>query len=160
MIKLSTVLFFLISGLAFSKNNHREQNSIRFNEKPLPPVEGTMPIERKEEKVVLNYDTLLEGKALYKINCSICHGMDGSGDSLPVRRGLTKPKPLSERELDGKDFEYYEALIREGAPRMPAFKKKLTKSEREKVTHYVLALRLSRKIDINKLDAADREKLP
>ena len=146
--------------MAFAQKNHREQNSIRFNEKPLPPVEGTIPVSRPEEKVLLNRETLLEGKRLYKVNCSICHGIDGSGDSLPVRRGLTRPKPLYERDLDNIDFTYYEDVILEGMSRMPAFKRKLTKAQREKVIHYVLALRLSRKIEIRTLDEGDREKLP
>lgn len=160
MIKLSIVLIFLCSSWAWGQKNHREQISIRFNERPLPPVEGTIPIERKSEKVVLTRDTLVEGKELYKINCSICHGIDGSGDSLPVRRGLTRPAPLQVGNFDQKDFEYYETTIREGLPRMPAFKRKLTKSQREKIIHYVLALRLSRKIEMSKLDPEDREKLP
>lgn len=151
MIRPSSVLIFLLlSGC----NNHREQPAFRFHEKPLAPLHGTVPIKDKVQALKITRGHLLLGQKLFNRNCALCHGLDGSGDSLPVRRGLTRPDPLYEKDL----ANIYD-VITHGIGRMPSFRRKLTPEERQMVVAYVEALRLSRRFPAEKLDEFDKEKL-
>ena len=121
---------------------------------PLAPVAGTEPIKTEEKEVKITRAHLEKGQLLYNRNCAVCHGLDGSGDSLPVRRGLTKPDPLYE-----KDVQDLYAVITNGIGRMPSFRRKLNVQERKFVVAYVEALRMSRRFPVNKLDESDKEKV-
>ncbi|WP_408098987.1 c-type cytochrome [Peredibacter sp. HCB2-198] len=118
------------------------------------PIEGTIAIKEEIKPLKITRESLLLGQTLYNRNCALCHGFDGSGDSLPVRRGLTRPDPLFEKELP----DLYE-VVTHGIGRMPAFKRKLTQSERQMVVAYVEALRLSRRFPMEKLDDSDKERV-
>lgn len=118
------------------------------------PIEGTIPQKQEAKTLKITRKRLLIGQALYNRNCALCHGFDGSGDSLPVRRGLTKPDPLYE-----KDIANLYDVVTNGIGRMPAFKRKLTENERQMVVAYVEALRLSRKFPVENLDEKDKERL-
>ena len=118
------------------------------------PIEGTVSIKEDVRPLKMTRKRLLMGQTLYNRNCALCHGFDGSGDSLPVRRGLTKSDPLYEKELPN----IYD-VITNGIGRMPPFRRKLTPNERQMVVAYVEALRLSRRFPIEKLDESDKERL-
>ena len=118
------------------------------------PVEGTMAIKDEIKPLKITKRRLWVGQKLYNRNCALCHGFDGSGDSLPVRRGLTKSDPLYDKELPN----LYD-VITNGVGKMPAFKRKLTPNERQMVVAYVEALRLSRRFPVEKLDEQDKERV-
>ena len=122
------------------------------------PVEGTvargyMPYEYKgnpegagqflvnpadQSEVVLN-----QGKKLYNIYCTACHGTYGDGDGSVVTRaagkGLKPPSLHSSKLKEWPDGRIYH-VISEGQNVMPGYAKQILADERWSVVHYVRAL--------------------
>lgn len=160
MQKLINFTSLMLLSLTACNVNHRAQSSYRPNEgnSAMTPVEGTAYQREDESRPTLTKKGLQRGQALYTTNCVVCHGHDGRGDSIAVRRGLTPPDSLHEGQLDGKGEPYFYEVVTNGLGRMPAFRRKLTSEERWLVAAYVEALRLSKNMPIKELAPMDREK--
>ena len=79
------------------------------------------------------------GKALFSINCAMCHGVS-SVERGPVGRKLKPPPPGLDRELvrDRTDAHIFKAVTF-GFGRMPSFKDRLTGQERWELVNYLRA---------------------
>lgn len=77
------------------------------------------------------------GKALFAINCAICHGQAPTQSGL-VGRKLSPPPPGLDRDLvqDRSDSHIFNAVTF-GFGRMPAFKGKLSPQERWELVNYL-----------------------
>jgi len=77
------------------------------------------------------------GRALFTINCAMCHGQT-SAERGPVGSKLKPPAPALEQTLvhDRSDVHIYRA-ISIGFGRMPPFRDKLTQQERWDVINYL-----------------------
>jgi len=73
----------------------------------------------------------LAGDALYKKNCKVCHGNDGT-------RGFMGAKNLKLSNMETGDII---RQIRDGKSPMPSFKKKFTEEELAVLADYVKSLR-------------------
>lgn len=78
------------------------QPNFRAMEDPLPPPEGSVPIQgevyasgtgRLENPVPLTDSSIARGKELYDIHCALCHGPQGKGDGT-VAAYLQEKKPV------------------------------------------------------------------
>ena len=87
-------------------------------------------------------DVLKKGAALYNSFCAGCHGPKGLGDGPYVDRKDTANRPanlaLSEN-LEGVVF--YKIWNGRSAPKMPAFKRQLTRDDAWALAAYVISLR-------------------
>ena len=160
MLKRFSAIILLTLLSLVSCDNHRFQSSYRFNEETRLPVEGTIAIPLEEKPFVLNKETLVKGRHLFEVNCVVCHGYDGSGNSVAVKRGLSAPDSLHEKELDSKNESYYEDMMTNGIGTMPSFRRKLSMNERKSVAAYIKALRLSRRLLYSQLDPEDQKEFP
>lgn len=87
---------------------------------------------------------LEEGKALYEVNCGLCHGNKGDGLGYLVREdgGKYPAAPanfLLEEHLLASNGRYYHAIMH-GRNLMGAYKDKLSYEERWNVIHYIRSL--------------------
>lgn len=111
----------------------------------VPPV-GSVPVsgretvsEESEPKNPLQAipGELTGGKALFAINCAMCHGIaqDKPG---PVGNKLSPPPPVLDHQLvrERSDSHIYKAITF-GFGRMPPFKGKLTATERWQLVNYL-----------------------
>jgi mono/diheme cytochrome c family protein len=104
----------------------------------------TIPDGAATEKTPLSQtpDVLKKGAALYNSFCAGCHGPKGLGDGPYVDRKDTANRPanlaLSEN-LEGVVF--YKIWNGRSAPKMPAFKRQLTRDDTWALVAYVISLR-------------------
>jgi len=75
-----------------------------------------------------------QGGTVFNGNCSICHGMDGTGS--PTGKSLNVPD-LRSRKVQALSNAALMGYIREGKGSMPAFKGELTAPQIAEVTTYV-----------------------
>ena len=78
------------------------------------------------------------GKAQFKSHCVECHGESGKGDGPDAMMYTPEPADLTDAKMmkwmtDGEIFY----IISEGHKPMPAFKDKLTETQRWQVVHFV-----------------------
>lgn len=86
---------------------------------------------------------LARGQERYGIYCSMCHGLDGSGQGIVVKRGLVPPPTYHQDRIrhmpDGQIF----ATIENGVRNMPAYGPTVPTHDRWAIVAYVRALQLS-----------------
>ncbi|MEK6207510.1 MAG: cytochrome c [Chloroflexota bacterium] len=88
-----------------------------------------------------NPATVAAGRALYQANCAICHGPKGLGDGAAAQTLNPKPFNLQIHVPQHAPGEIY-YWISEGIQftAMPAWKDKLTETERWEIVRYLQAL--------------------
>jgi mono/diheme cytochrome c family protein len=107
---------------------------------------GSVPVSGREaageesgklNPVPSNAASLAQGKALFAINCAMCHGAT-SAQRGPVGLKLAPPPPGLDRSMvQGlSDPEIFQALTL-GFGRMPPFRDKLTAAERWSLVNYL-----------------------
>jgi mono/diheme cytochrome c family protein len=97
---------------------------------PLPTHHPTAPPTRQPAA---------SGAALYKSNCAMCHGTDGSASTgWGKAMGL---KPLSSPEVQKMSDADLEALILNGKGKMQAYKGRLTSDQVTALAKYVHTLK-------------------
>lgn len=141
-----------------------------------PPVEGTVAQGRplRNDPLVMwrvgdrfadtypmpiDQAALRYGRARYTIYCSMCHGDDGGGDGMVVRRGFVRPPSLHDERLRAAAPGYVVEVISNGYGAMYSYNDRIPVEDRWKIAAYVKTLQLSRKIDLASLPAEDRQKV-
>jgi len=81
----------------------------------------------------------VDGKAVYGKSCSNCHGPDGLGQT-PAGKALKTVSLVDPQWTTPAALPKIEAAVRDGVPRMPAMKAKLTPEEIAAVARYVQQL--------------------
>jgi len=76
-----------------------------------------------------------DGAALYKTNCTTCHGATGAGDT-PAGK-MMKAKPLGSAEVQKLTDAEMTASITNGKNKMPKFGQKLSADDIKAVVAYV-----------------------
>ena len=81
----------------------------------------------------------VDGKAVYAKHCTNCHGQDGLGQT-PAGKALKAVSLVDPKWTTSDALPKIEAAIRDGVPRMPAMKAKLTPEEIAAVARYTQQL--------------------
>ncbi len=112
----------------------------------LAPPAGAVPITGREvvsqeselkNPIPATAASLTEGKALFEINCVICHGQT-SAERGPVGKKLVPPPPgLDHDMVKGLSDSTIFKVITFGFGRMPAFQDKLTPQERWNLVNFL-----------------------
>ncbi len=110
-----------------------------FQAPVLSPPKGSVPVSGTEivtqgmklkNPVVPTAASLAQGKALFEINCAMCHGLT-SAERGPVGKKLSPPPPGLDPEMvrSLSDSDIFKAITF-GFGRMPSFQDKLIPHER------------------------------
>lgn len=112
----------------------------------LAPPAGAVPVSGKEivsqeselrNPIVPTVESLYRGKALFEINCIICHGQT-SAERGPVGKKLVPPPPgLDHDMVKGLSDSTIFKAITFGFGRMPVFKDKLLPEERWNLVNFL-----------------------
>src|ERR1041385_8023267 len=88
----------------------------------------------------VNQSTVDEGRKIYQARCVVCHGESGRGDGKSS--ATLEPRPtnfLSAETRNEKDWALFWKMS-EGRSPMPAYKTKLTKTQRWQLVAYIRKL--------------------
>ncbi|MGA2090157.1 MAG: cytochrome c [Endomicrobiales bacterium] len=84
--------------------------------------------------------TIEEGREKYDIYCSVCHGNQGAGDGIVVKKGFTTPLSFSSDKLKSVYPGYYFYVMTNGYGKMDYFHDLLNEQERWSVAAYIKKL--------------------
>jgi len=101
-----------------------------------------------------------KGRELFEVQCAVCHGIAGGGQSVVAERLVLRHPPslVAPPVLGMAPGAIYE-VIRDGYGFMGSLAPDLDSTERWQVVSYVEALQLSRHAEVAKLPAAIQETL-
>lgn len=100
---------------------------------------------------------LARGRERFDIYCAVCHGRDGYGEGIVVRRGFPAPPSYHQDQLrDAPDGHIYDVITR-GYGAMLSFSDRLTPNDRWAVVAYVRALQRSQHAALNDLPPDQRK---
>ena len=106
--------------------------------RPAPNVIDSIAALVGPNPVAPDARSLENGRKSYQINCSVCHGPDGSGNGPGVRYGLV-PFPLTSAQTVGRSDGYIWGMIRNGRGLMPTYNR-IPDMERWDIVNYVRGL--------------------
>jgi mono/diheme cytochrome c family protein len=109
-----------------------DQPSFRAQRDPLPLPQGSIPVPERQAP-------LADGKRLFEIYCSLCHGVSGRGDG-PVGAKMVKPADLTAAKYRVMKDDFFYNVIGSGSGLMPPYAESLSSSERRQVINYVRRL--------------------
>ncbi|HTG81868.1 MAG TPA: cytochrome c [Geobacteraceae bacterium] len=117
-----------------------------FQAPVLPPPKGSVPVSGKEvvtqemelkNPVAPTAASVAQGKALFEINCRMCHGQTAA-ERGPVGKKLTPPPPgLDHDMVQGLSDAAIFKAITFGFGRMPPFQDKLLPQERWSLVNFL-----------------------
>ncbi len=84
-------------------------------------------------------DSAVDGGALFKSKCAMCHGPDGAGQT-PMGKSL-KLKDLRSAEVQKMTDKELNALISDGKGKMPAYKAKLSQAEIDALVGFIRSIK-------------------
>lgn len=101
---------------------------------------------------------LARGMELFNIHCAVCHGEDGYGKGIVVRRGFPPPPSYhSERLRNAPDGHFFD-VITNGYGKMYSYRSRVAVKDRWAIVCYIRALQLSQHAhlsDVNDTNALD-----
>jgi mono/diheme cytochrome c family protein len=101
---------------------------------------------------------LQTGRKRFEVNCAVCHGYLGDGDSLVAKNMSLRPPPSLLARAQQPDGWYFQVMS-EGFGLMPSYASAIPVEERWAIVAYIRALQLSQSQRAASLAPADRAKL-
>ncbi|MEM6628313.1 MAG: SirB2 family protein [Bacteroidota bacterium] len=95
-------------------------------------IKGDIPTAITMDPSAPEYNELIHGEALFKANCTSCHGEDG-------KNNLSGAKDLTQSKLGDIDIK---KLIRKGKNSMPSYERIYSDEEIDALTEYVKTYRV------------------
>ncbi len=137
----------LLCGVQACSRDMQEQPSYQPQEEPrLHSPVGSVPRDsRAVRKPSSTQQVFDEGARLFRINCSHCHGRDGTGKGPVIAYLKEKPADLLDPDVQAlSEDALYDTvtygLAMEGRDVMPPFKGEMSAEERRSVVAYVKSL--------------------
>ena len=104
-------------------------------------------------------EMLERGRDRYDIFCAPCHGFDGDGDGMVVRRGMKQPPSLHVARLRDAPPGHHFDVITRGFGAMFDHADRIEVRDRWAIVAYVRALQLSQGALVGELEERDRAAL-
>lgn len=111
-----------------------------------------MPFEVTAEVLAL-------GEQRYTIFCTPCHGRDGNGKGMVVRRGFSPPPTFHQEYLRKKPVGHFFSVITNGYGAMYSYASRIPVRDRWAIIAYIRALQYSRTASLDDLEPDERTKL-
>jgi mono/diheme cytochrome c family protein len=141
-----------------------------------PPVPGTVPWHSfhgedpvytgmaggravLRSPVPFTPEVVARGRERFLAFCSPCHGADGYGQGMIVRRGYPTPPSYHQPRLIAAPDGHFFDVMTNGFGRMASYADQVPPGDRWAIVAYIRALQLSQHAAVDDLPAADRNRL-
>ncbi len=104
-------------------------------------------------------DVILRGRERYNIYCSPCHGYEGDGRGMVVRRGMKQPPSYHIERLQNETPGYFFDVMTNGFGAMYSYASRIKPRDRWAIIAYVQALQLSQNATLDDVPADVRQRL-
>jgi len=83
------------------------------------------------------------GEERYRVFCIVCHGPNGEGNGMVVRRGFSPPPSYNTEELRGAPVGHFYDVVTNGWGRMSGYSAQIPVTDRWAIVAYIRALQAS-----------------
>lgn len=104
-------------------------------------------------------ELLERGRDRFTIYCAMCHGPDGYGHGIVVRRGFSAPPSYHDPRLRNAPVGHFFRVMTSGYGIMYPYADRLTPADRWAVAAYIRALQLSQHVKLGDLPDDDRRRI-
>ncbi len=104
-------------------------------------------------------DMILRGRERYNIYCSPCHGYEGDGRGMVVRRGMKQPPSYHIERLQNETPGYFFDVMTNGFGAMYSYASRIKPRDRWAIIAYIQALQLSQNATLDDVPADVRQRL-
>ena len=103
--------------------------------------------------------TLARGRDRFNIYCAVCHGADGYGTGIVVRRGFPAPPSYHDDRLRNEPDGHFFDVMTRGYGVMLAYADRIPPGDRWAIVGYIRALQRSQRTTLADVPAPDRAHL-
>ena len=104
-------------------------------------------------------DVILRGRERYNIYCSPCHGQEGDGRGMVVRRGMKQPPSYHIERLQNETPGYFFDVMTNGFGAMYSYASRIKPRDRWAIIAYIQALQLSQNATLDDVPVDVRQRL-
>jgi mono/diheme cytochrome c family protein len=104
-------------------------------------------------------ELLRRGQERFSIYCAVCHGADGHGSGIIVRRGFPPPPSFHDERLRREPLGHFFEVITHGYGVMYSYADRVTPRDRWAIIAYIRALQRSQHATLADVPAAERDAL-
>ncbi len=108
----------------------------------------TYPDAITEFPLPVTQDLINRGEERYRVFCIVCHGPNGNGDGMIVRRGFSPPPSYHTDQLRGAPVGHFYDVITNGWGRMNGYAAQVPVYDRWAIVSYIRALQAAQNPDI------------
>jgi mono/diheme cytochrome c family protein len=112
-----------------------------------------------ESPIPLTADLLARGQARYDIYCAVCHGPDGYGSGIVVRRGFPNPPSFHDDRLRRANLGHFVNVITHGYGVMYPYIDRVPEEDRWAIAVYIRALQRSQHASLADLPPDEAKRL-
>jgi mono/diheme cytochrome c family protein len=89
------------------------------------------------------------GENRFRIYCIVCHGPEGNGDGMVVRRGFPKPPTYHDDRLRNAPVGHFFDVMTNGWGKMNSYAAQVSPSDRWAIAAYIRTLQIAQNPDLN-----------
>jgi mono/diheme cytochrome c family protein len=112
-----------------------------------------------ESPVKLSKEVLLRGQSEYNVFCAVCHGRDGYGKGMVVRRGFPPPTSFHDERLRNAPDGHFFDIMTSGKGSMYSYAARVPAEDRWAIVAYIRALQYSQHASPEDLSPEEQKKL-
>ena len=150
VVRYATLFLAVSLGFWACSGDMNQQETIRAQQGPvLSTPEGSVPAQGRPKSYVqaeaarlanplsASRASLEKGKALFAINCAMCHGEQARGDGPVGKKYIPRPADLTQQRIQNQADGQIFLTITRGFSTMPALGRELSEEERWHLVNYV-----------------------
>lgn len=104
-------------------------------------------------------ERLSRGQEMFNIHCAVCHGADGYGRGIVVRRGFSPPPSYHDERLRTAPDGHFFDVITNGYGKMYPYRSRIAVADRWAIVGYIRALQLGQNAKLEDAPESERATL-
>jgi mono/diheme cytochrome c family protein len=109
---------------------------------------SSFPNDIDEFPVPVTKELVDRGQDRYNIYCIVCHGPNGNGDGMVVRRGFSKPPTYHDDRLRNAPVGHFFDVMTNGWGKMNSYAYQIQPADRWAIAAYIRTLQVSQNPDL------------